>query len=277
MFLDPVPAEPALMRCYQPGYFGSGGVSWRVGPGRAYQVSSKDIDAGKVRGYTDVVANFQLARKSVLEVGCATGALLQALRQHSPSMLIGIDIAAEQVAYGRQHYGLDLRCGKLEEAGLPAAQFDLIIMLDVIEHASDTGCFFSAAVSCLRPGGAIFIRTPNADSYWVARQRWNYLFCGLEHVAYLSKTSLQFLAAQYGMVLEHIETTGCPASLPYAHRHSLARILLEPITVLGNRAQRRKLASAIARGCGLDMYATLRKVSSDPVNGGATLTSKQSR
>lgn len=267
LFVDPVPSEMALMRCYGPEYFRRADIMPRIGPGVAYRISSANIAAGKVKGYAEITAHFELNGKAILEVGCATGALLQSLRRHAPAMLIGIDVAEQQLAYGRQRFGLDLRCTTLENADFAPAQFDLIVMLDVIEHAWDTRAMFAAAAHCLKRGGALLIRTPNASSYSIAGQRWKYLHCGLEHVAYLSKTSLGRLASDYNMVIERIETEGCPSYLPYVHRHKLEKLVLEPRKVLNNewRRWRWRLASFSNSECGLDMHAIIRKQSSKSV------------
>jgi 2-polyprenyl-3-methyl-5-hydroxy-6-metoxy-1,4-benzoquinol methylase len=260
LFLDPAPSESALVRCYAAEYFCSSVFSRRIGPGRDYHISAADIDAGNVRGYTEVTENFDLSGKAILEVGCATGALLGSLRKHSPSCLMGIDIAAQEVAYGRKHYGLDLRCTKLEEAGLSAEQFDLVVMLDVIEHVGNVCSFFSSAARCLKLGGAMLIRTPNADSYRVAGPRWLYLHHGLEHVVYFSEASLTALAHAHGMVIERLYTEGCPAVEPHARRRSkLGNLLFEPGKVFRNRLQGWKLASAPEKGYGLDICAILRR------------------
>jgi SAM-dependent methyltransferase len=263
--VDPVPSETALMRCYGSEYFYGAEVIGAIGPGLDYRTPVADIEQGKVKGYSEVTANFELTGKVILEVGCATGALLQSLRKHAPAVLIGIDIAQEQVAYGREHYGLDLRCTKLEEAGFAPGQFDLIIMLDVIEHAWDTRAFFAAAVHCLREGGALLIRTPNADSYRTAGWRWFYLHHGLEHVAYLSRASLAILAGEHRMVVERTATEGCPLfMLPHFRHGKLARIFCEPLTVISNRWRRLcwRMTSASKDGRGLDMSATVRKEAS---------------
>lgn len=263
LFLDPAPSESVLMSCYGPEYFRSSRVSRRIGPAVDYRISAADIETGNVKGYAELTSSLEPRGKAILEVGCATGALLASLRKHSPSLLVGIDIAEQQVAYGREHYGLDLRCTKLEEAGFAAGEFDLIIMLDVIEHVWNTRSFFSAAARCLKRDGALLIRTPNADSYWIAGRRWNYLHCGLEHVVYLSAASLAILAHDHDMVIERIETQGYPAALPYLHRSTSARLLCEPVKVVSNRLWRWRLAFAPECGIGLDMYAIMRKHSSD--------------
>jgi 2-polyprenyl-3-methyl-5-hydroxy-6-metoxy-1,4-benzoquinol methylase len=259
LFLDPVPNEPALMRCYAPEYFRSSFAIPRFGPGMNYQISADDIASGKVNGLAEVSAGFDLAGKAILEVGCATGALLQSLRKYNPFSLTGIDIAEHQVAYGREHYGLDLRCVRLEQAGFSPAQFDLIIMRDVLEHVRDPGRLFAAAAGFLREGGGIFIRTPNADSYSISRDRWCYLHCGFEHVVYFGKRSLAVLTDRHNMVIERIETEGCPAQLPYICGNKLARLIREPLKVFGNRIERLRLASAVDKGLGLDMKVTIRK------------------
>ena len=53
----------------------------------------------------------------------------------------------------------------LAEADLPAQGFDLVTLWDVIEHSEDPGADLGAAVRLLKPGGRLFVQTPNAS--WV--------------------------------------------------------------------------------------------------------------
>jgi SAM-dependent methyltransferase len=187
--------------------------------------------------------------------------LLHRLGNQQPLRRIGIDISRAAVALGRNLYDLDLRCTTLEKAGFPDCEFHLIVMIDVIEHVARPAEFFAEAVRCLRNDGAIFLRTPNADSYKAALGRWVYLYSGLEHVQYLSHESVKWLAGHHRMVLEELWSEGCPSLLPYKsfHPSRLLRLMREPATILGNAFYRWTLRKLPCQGLGADFFAVMRK------------------
>jgi len=45
-------------------------------------------------------------------------------------------------------------------------QFDLALAVYVLEHVTDPAAFFAAARACLRPGGSLFVITPNLWHYF---------------------------------------------------------------------------------------------------------------
>lgn len=101
---------------------------------------------------------------SILDVGCATGALLAHFRE-TGWLATGVEACAESAAYGRGHFGLDIRSSTLEEAELPASGFDVIHASHLIEHLNDPAGFLARARGLLRPGGLLFLTTPNADGF----------------------------------------------------------------------------------------------------------------
>jgi SAM-dependent methyltransferase len=180
-----------------------------------------------------------------------------------PARVVGIDIAETPIKFGREYYGIDLRCTSLGNAGFSQGEFDVILMLDVIEHVPNIGHFFAEAVKYLRRNnGCIFVRTPNADSRTIAGKRWNYLYAGLEHLIYLSPKTLELLARRHGMTCSKIWTDGCPAIVPYKNNSSksqrLRRVLSEPIKALLNYCSRRQFVDVETEGLGLNLSAIIQ-------------------
>jgi len=94
----------------------------------------------------------------VLEVGCATGDVLAALR---PSQGVGLDISASMIERARtKHPDLrfavhDIMRGPLEE------RFDYVVAADVAEHVPDLGVFMTAMAAMLTPSGGLIVVTAN--------------------------------------------------------------------------------------------------------------------
>ena len=54
--------------------------------------------------------------------------------------------------------------------------FDYISLVHVIEHVSDPGPFLKKAVKMLRPGGILYIETPNSDSLQMRAENASYTY-----------------------------------------------------------------------------------------------------
>jgi SAM-dependent methyltransferase len=58
--------------------------------------------------------------------------------------------------------GFDARLGELGELGLPAGGFDVVSMIEVLEHVPEPDELLRQAAALLRPGGALYVTTPHA-------------------------------------------------------------------------------------------------------------------
>jgi 2-polyprenyl-3-methyl-5-hydroxy-6-metoxy-1,4-benzoquinol methylase len=98
----------------------------------------------------------------VLDVGCARGNYLDRFRHATGrTTLIGVDSATAMVAWGRDHFGLDLRAASIEETDLPPGSFGLITMWDVLEHLAFPRQAAAKMLSLLRPGGWLVLEVPS--------------------------------------------------------------------------------------------------------------------
>jgi 2-polyprenyl-3-methyl-5-hydroxy-6-metoxy-1,4-benzoquinol methylase len=100
----------------------------------------------------------QSAKPRLLDVGAAQGALLEeALRMGFDAE--GIDHCESNVreACGK---GLKVRHGAAEDLDALAA-FDVITMIDIIEHVPNPLHLLRAAHRALKPGGEVVVYTPN--------------------------------------------------------------------------------------------------------------------
>ena len=109
----------------------------------------------------------------ILEIGCGTGHNLPMLARFGEVDAIEIDPAARAVAAGR--------LGKpVGDAPLPAlpgverAAYDMIAVLDVVEHIADDVAALKAMADCLKPGGRILIAVPAHPWLWSAHDVVNH-------------------------------------------------------------------------------------------------------
>jgi SAM-dependent methyltransferase len=259
-FIDPRPSPSQLAAYYSDGYFCGERDFFH---GKNYCLArDQSVSAGEVTGYREIVANFDLQGKTVLDVGCASGALLCLLREHKTKEVIGIDSAEYPVSFGIEHYGLDLRRATLEQAQLPSASFDLVTLIDLIEHVEDLHNFLREVRRVLKPAGNIFIITPNYLAYSFARNRWTCLYKDFEHLQYFGEQSLREVCGQIGWSLMKCWTDSAPFrtyEYPRLYKHGVHRLLHPGVSVRNGIAQfRYKRAAANQPLLGVNLNAIIR-------------------
>lgn len=138
---------------------GSSAMLHRLNPVRLSYIRER-IDA---HWLGDARALRPLAGKSALDVGCGAGLLAEPLARMGADVT-GVDAAAENIAAARDHaagQGLAIRYHAGELSALPAATFDLVTSMEVVEHVADPAVFIGELSARLAPGGLMILSTPN--------------------------------------------------------------------------------------------------------------------
>ena len=99
----------------------------------------------------------------ILDVGCATGILLNGLKNEGWECY-GVEPDTTSCKYANKRFGLDLFNGSFEDSAFPDGHFDLVTMMDVLEHVYDPKSAISEAARILKSDGGILGITPNAAS-----------------------------------------------------------------------------------------------------------------
>jgi 2-polyprenyl-3-methyl-5-hydroxy-6-metoxy-1,4-benzoquinol methylase len=139
----------------------------------------------------------------LLEIGCAYGYFLLEAKDYFE--VHGIELSTHAAATARAS-GLDVLSGEATEDNLRRlGSFDVIVMLDVIEHLANPIDVLKRCVEHLKPGGIIFITTGNFDSL-PARlfgRKWR-LMTPPQHLWYFTPRSFRHIAHFLGLRLESI-------------------------------------------------------------------------
>jgi SAM-dependent methyltransferase len=143
-----------------------------------------------------------------LDVGCDTGLFLERFARLYGTQPHGVEINARAAAMARTR-GMDVQNTVL--AGADLSGFDLVTLIDVIEHVADPMALLADVRSRLRPNGLVYLETPNIDSTIYATGRWiSHLTGGRpaslcerlflpEHVQYFSLPGLTTAAERAGL------------------------------------------------------------------------------
>ncbi|KQN25127.1 methyltransferase [Sphingomonas sp. Leaf33] len=138
----------------------------------------RDILADYVRRFAGLPKDAR-----VLEIGCGTGHNLPMLASFGEVDAIEIDEAAGAIA--SQRLGKPVGTAPLPElAGVERSAYDLVAVLDVIEHIEDDVAALRAMGEALKPGGKILIAVPAHPWMWSAHDVVNH------HKRRYSKASL---------------------------------------------------------------------------------------
>jgi 2-polyprenyl-3-methyl-5-hydroxy-6-metoxy-1,4-benzoquinol methylase len=127
----------------------------------------------------------------LLDVGCALGFMLTEAKKLGWEA-VGVETSEFAARYASEHTGCTVLVGNLQNAQVPSNSFDVVTLMDVIEHVPNPCDLLNEVFRVLRPGGTIFLVTPNFGSFFV--WLYNESAYGIgpdEHVTYFHPRSMR--------------------------------------------------------------------------------------
>jgi len=136
------------------------------------------------------IEKFKKAPGRLLEIGCASGFLLDEARRRGWEVH-GVDISKSASAYARDKLNLNVIESSFEDTAFENNSFDVIVMLDTLQHLTDPKGTVLELRRILKRDGLLYISTPNISSM-VSRMlhaRW----WGINrfHLFYFSKKTME--------------------------------------------------------------------------------------
>ncbi|MBN2347108.1 MAG: class I SAM-dependent methyltransferase [Candidatus Aminicenantes bacterium] len=132
----------------------------------------------------------------LLDVGAASGIFLN-LARHSGYRVAGIEPSAALVADAERLYGLKLFHGTAGQF-VSRERFQIVTLLDVLEHVTDPHAFLGGLDRFLAPGAVLAVVTPDVDSLaarLVGGRWWHYRTA---HVTFFNRRTLDRLLRAHG-------------------------------------------------------------------------------
>lgn len=156
----------------------------------------------------------------VLDVGCGRGVMLQGF-QSAGWDARGVELSEESAFHAREHLGLDVFTGGLEDAPWDDGTFDLIVFWHSLEHFRRPDLALDAATRLLAPGGGLVVAVPNIES--LQAQLFGRLWFHLDvprHYHHFGESSLVSMIERRGYTVERKEQLNLEQN-PYGALQSL--------------------------------------------------------
>lgn len=199
LYQNPQPEADALVDRYDEEYFSYE----RENETAFFDLMSRALQ--DVRFFREIEP--RLGRGRFLDIGCATGRLLEEMRGRGWEVE-GVEVCIPSARYGREERGLTIHTVPLEEAKLRSGDYDVIHASHLIEHLPDPGRFVREAARLLRPEGRLILTTPNSSGLQAKLfgERWRSLIP--DHVYLFSRSSLRRLLEGEGFIVEREKSWG---------------------------------------------------------------------
>lgn len=102
----------------------------------------------------------------VLDVGCASGRLVEMLRARGHERVMGVDLSEEAIDACRRRGVTDVHVMPADRLDVPDASFDVLVASDVLEHIEDDGRALREWRRVVAPGGILVIFVPAHMFLW---------------------------------------------------------------------------------------------------------------
>lgn len=202
VFLNP-PLADRLGEIYPPNYYS---YQEEAGRGSIGERIKRRLDARLLR---QLLRRLDGEHLRVLDVGGGAGWSLSLLRDLSPRVAetheVDLDGGARAAAESAGHVFHRMRIEEFR-ADRP---FDLILMLNLIEHVADPGSVLGSMRGALSPNGLLLIKTPNVRTFGARLFRhhnWGGFHCP-RHFVLFHADSLKALAGRCGLRCDWLRYT----------------------------------------------------------------------
>lgn len=186
----------------------------------------------------DIQALVPADSQMVLDVGCSTGALGEAIKRNTGASVLGIELSETMAMEARLRLDQVIvgdASSIIFEGKLVGHQFDVIVFADILEHLADPWGVLNAAVKYLAPGGVVIASIPNVrhiDTIWhlVFKGYWPYRSRGIHdqtHLRFFTIQNIREMFNQAGLSIDLVDTNYRILERPHSiNRH--ARLIALP-------------------------------------------------
>jgi SAM-dependent methyltransferase len=145
----------------------------------------------------------------LLDVGSHCGFFLRRARARG-WQASGVEPSPVSACLAREQFGLDVKAGRLEDTPFPDWSFDVVTLIDVLEHVGNPRQLLGEVARVLRPDGLVCVKVPNvryvlAKHYLLGRSGvLKDTLDAREHLVHYSARTLARTLAQAGLALQMV-------------------------------------------------------------------------
>lgn len=142
----------------------------------------------------------------ILDIGCGTGKNMESLQDFGT--VWGIDSSSEAIKFCQKRGLKNLKLGRAEKTKFPANFFDLVTLLDVLEHTDDNKALLESK-RILKQKALLVVTVPAFPILW---SKWDEV---LHHKRRYTKSSLKNLLENNGFKILNLSYMHSYLLLPY--------------------------------------------------------------
>lgn len=152
----------------------------------------REEEPGRRRASVEILKRIKKYKNNgkLLDIGCATGFLLDEARRRNWEVH-GVEISKWAANHAREKLDLNVVRKPFKKSNFPDKFFDVIVMMDVLEHLTNPKYTLLEIRRILKNDGILYISTPNINSLLsrILKAKW----WGINkfHLFYFSKNTLE--------------------------------------------------------------------------------------
>jgi len=206
IYVNPRLNNDDIASLYDKDYFHGAGFDKSVNYYRDYEAKNPLDEKECLRRLDDI--NQHIKTGKLLDIGCAFGYFLDVAYQKGWDVY-GAEISSYPGNAAKKRYGEKIFIGTLEKSLFSDNYFDVITMIEVIEHFTDPLHILKEARKKLKQGGLLYIQTGNIQSLPARLQgkKWNYLILP-GHIYYFSPRTIKMMLESAGFKVLRIIPPG---------------------------------------------------------------------
>jgi len=181
---------------------------------RLYSYASNSVVSPlTVMSYHQLLDRLEPYRKfnNIIDIGCGKGWFLLEAKKRGWNVY-GTEFSEEAIKICTLN-GINVFQGDLNSSSFESMKFDVVFSSEVIEHVNNPVQHFRSMFDVLRPGGLVYITTPNFNCYLRFKFKANYNIIEYpEHLGYFTKRTLHRGLTKVGFSKLKMLTTGVSIS-----------------------------------------------------------------
>jgi ubiquinone/menaquinone biosynthesis C-methylase UbiE len=213
--IHPQPTDETLEAIYQNDYYGTWGKSEDV---------FRSLKQKTFASILNMIPEESRGGK-LLDVGAGTGILMELARE-SCYELYGVEVARDGIEAITRKFGAEhVIPGYFEKIDFAAmgliSAFDVVTMIDLLEHVREPNEALRKAFSLLKTKGYLLLCLPDTSSLTarIFKKRWN--LYATEHLFSFSKICLSRLLRNHGFKVCKLQAAPKFMTIEYIHNHLL--------------------------------------------------------